>query len=120
MIQQVYNMYYQLRFRCPFMNPSKIILEHRTLRSYVSLILNWVDHYLTYIFSYSKLIFSLPTTSTKYTSIKRIKNIFVLVFMVDVKVRYNSILHKIQPQKLIFFFFFSFSCKSHTKLNLHL
>jgi len=39
---------------------------------------------------------------------------FVLAFMVEIMVRYNSFMHKTQPQKLIFLVFYGFFNKSHT------
>ena len=45
---------------------------------------------------------------------------FVLAFMVEVVVGYNSFMHKTQPQKLIFLVFYGFFSGSTPNLNLHL
>jgi len=43
--------------------------------------------------------------------------VFVLVFVVEVVVGYNLFMHKTQPQKLIFFFFYDFFSEFHTQLQ---
>jgi hypothetical protein len=42
-------------------------------------------------------------------------DLFVLAFVVEFEVGYNSFMHKTQPQKLLFIAFFSFFGGSHTK-----
>jgi hypothetical protein len=41
--------------------------------------------------------------------------VFVLAFVVEFEVGYNSFMHKTQPQKLLFIAFFSFFDESHTQ-----
>jgi hypothetical protein len=42
-------------------------------------------------------------------------DVFVLAFVVEFEVGYNSFMHKTQPQKLLFIAFFSFFDESHTQ-----
>jgi hypothetical protein len=45
----------------------------------------------------------------------QLEGVFVLAFVVEFEVGYNSLMHKTQPQKLFFIAFFSFFDESHTQ-----
>ena len=45
----------------------------------------------------------------------QLESVFVLAFVVEFEVGYNSFMHKTQPQKLLFIAFFSFFGGSHTQ-----